>query len=363
MAKLITKEQLRACLERTADSIAEVAGAAAEAIEEVSESMTGATANTPGTAGRVPTPAAGDNSKFLRGDGTWAAPAGGGSSEIDYMFRQSNTQYSGGDIVFLSSPTGWFLVSENTGITANSALVIAMPTDGDTITDGTVTWTLRKIGSSSGGEGGGGGVPIGTIIPFSGDTTALPVGFLECNGAAVPRTMFPDLFALIGTKYGEGDGSTTFNLPDYSFIVEDGTNVFGNGKALAFTDGTILFSPRTSSTSAMAYTTAAYGKNDGDALTSGTGLTSGKVAGIATKELLGNTPENSGLTAELSTDTNTIYIIKAFNGQTEDSALIDITQYAQDLADLNLAVDNIKANYARVVSFDATTATLTLATP
>jgi hypothetical protein len=284
----------------------------------------------------------------------------------DTLQWKPETTYAVGDIVFTSRlNAGLYLEcttegeSDSTIFTVPSVIVPGTTT----ITDGTVTWTIRKIGSSSGGEGGGGGVPIGTIIPFSGDTTALPVGFLECNGAAVPRTMFPDLFALIGTKYGEGDGSTTFNLPDYSFIVEDGTNVFGNGKALAFTDGTILFAPRTSSSSAMAYTTAAYGKNDGDALTSGTGLTSGKVAGIATKELLGNTPENSGLTAELPTDSNTIYLIKAFNGQTEDSALIDITQYAQDLADLNLAVDNIKANYARVVSFDATTATLTLATP
>ena len=146
MAKLITKEQLRACLERTADSIAEVAGAAAEAIEEVSESMTGATDNTPGTAGRVPTPAAGDNSKFLRGDGTWATPAGGGSSQIDYMFRQSNTQYSEGDIAFLPSlPTGWFLVSEGNGVTANSNLVITTPTIDDEVADGTVTWVIRKM--------------------------------------------------------------------------------------------------------------------------------------------------------------------------------------------------------------------------
>lgn len=228
----------------------------------------------------------------------------------------------------------------------------------DTVQDGTVTWEVRTIGSGAGGDG----VPLGTIIPFS-SSSNIPEGYLKCNGAAVSRAMYPDLFDLIGTTYGSGDGSTTFNLPNYSFIGDTEAHVFGNGKNLAFTDGSILFGPRTSSTSAVAYTTSAYGKDVGTALTSGTGLTSGKVAGVATKALLGNTPENSGLTAELPTDSNTIYLIKAFNGQTEDSALIDITQYAQDLADLNHAVDNIKANYARVVSFDATTATLTLATP
>lgn len=42
----------------------------------------------------------------------------------------------------------------------------------------------------------------------------IPSGFLECNGAAVSRTTYSDLFAKIGTSWGVGDGSTTFNLPD-----------------------------------------------------------------------------------------------------------------------------------------------------
>lgn len=41
-----------------------------------------------------------------------------------------------------------------------------------------------------------------------------PVGWLECNGAAVSRTTYAALFAAIGTTFGAGDGSTTFNLPD-----------------------------------------------------------------------------------------------------------------------------------------------------
>lgn len=54
--------------------------------------------------------------------------------------------------------------------------------------------------------------PLGTIIPYGG--TAAPMGFLVCDGSAVSRTTYAQLFAVIGTKYGEGDGSTTFNLPD-----------------------------------------------------------------------------------------------------------------------------------------------------
>lgn len=45
-------------------------------------------------------------------------------------------------------------------------------------------------------------------------TTSAPSGFLLCNGAAVSRTIYADLFAVIGTTFGSGDGSTTFTLPD-----------------------------------------------------------------------------------------------------------------------------------------------------
>ncbi|OKO48300.1 phage tail protein [Pseudomonas sp. BTN1] len=55
-------------------------------------------------------------------------------------------------------------------------------------------------------------MPAGTTIAFAGPT--VPTGFLKENGAAVSRTTYANLFAAIGTTYGAGDGSTTFNLPD-----------------------------------------------------------------------------------------------------------------------------------------------------
>lgn len=57
-----------------------------------------------------------------------------------------------------------------------------------------------------------GGVPTGTIITFAGKT--IPDGYLLCNGQAVSRTTYSDLFSILGTLYGAGDGSTTFNLPN-----------------------------------------------------------------------------------------------------------------------------------------------------
>jgi phage-related tail fiber protein len=56
------------------------------------------------------------------------------------------------------------------------------------------------------------GVPVGTVIPFAKDV--LHNGYLECDGTPISRDTYSALFAFIGTHYGDGDGSTTFNLPD-----------------------------------------------------------------------------------------------------------------------------------------------------
>jgi hypothetical protein len=54
-------------------------------------------------------------------------------------------------------------------------------------------------------------LPVGAMIPYAG--TEVPGGYLPCDGSEVLRNAFPDLFEAIGTRYGEGDGSTTFRLP------------------------------------------------------------------------------------------------------------------------------------------------------
>ena len=59
---------------------------------------------------------------------------------------------------------------------------------------------------------GSGGAPAGTYLWHAGDTA--PTGYLVADGAAVSRTTYAALFAVIGTRYGAGDGATTFNLPD-----------------------------------------------------------------------------------------------------------------------------------------------------
>jgi microcystin-dependent protein len=58
-------------------------------------------------------------------------------------------------------------------------------------------------------------IPPGTVVAFAGEEASIPAGWLLCDGRAVSRTTYGALFAVVNTAHGQGDGSTTFNLPDY----------------------------------------------------------------------------------------------------------------------------------------------------
>jgi microcystin-dependent protein len=193
------------------------------------------------------------------------------------------------------------------------------------VVDGTVTWTVRKIGS-------GGGEAIGVIKAFAGNGD-IPSGYLLCDGSAVSRTMFPDLFAAIGTTYGSGDGSTTFNVPDYNTAERfaQGSTVAGTVKSAGLpnitgvsglmpSDGNLPVQEISGAfdreSSSVAWYSALYSGNSKRATFNAS----------RSNPIYGNsdTVQPNALT--------TRFIIKAFDGQTADSALIDITQYAQELA-------------------------------
>lgn len=88
-----------------------------------------------------------------------------------------------------------------------------------------------------------GGLPAGSIIQWAGATA--PANWLMADGAAVSRTTYASLFAAIGTTYGAGDGSTTFNLPDLRGRVAVGKNggtfgtlgATGGAETVALTQG------------------------------------------------------------------------------------------------------------------------------
>ncbi len=71
-------------------------------------------------------------------------------------------------------------------------------------------------------------VPTGCVQAFAGATT--PDGWLLCDGSAVSRTDYADLYAVIGTTYGAGDGSTTFNLPNLVDKFVEGSATAGTEK-------------------------------------------------------------------------------------------------------------------------------------
>ena len=76
--------------------------------------------------------------------------------------------------------------------------------------------------------------PTGSLMPYAG--SAAPTGYLLCDGSAISRTTYSDLFGIISTDYGSGDGSTTFNIPDLRGRVIAGKDDMGGTSADVLTD-------------------------------------------------------------------------------------------------------------------------------
>jgi microcystin-dependent protein len=77
-------------------------------------------------------------------------------------------------------------------------------------------------------------LPTGVVVPFAG--ASAPDGYLLCYGQAVSRSSYSDLFAAIGTTWGAGDGSTTFNVPDLRGRVAAGKDDMGGTAANRITN-------------------------------------------------------------------------------------------------------------------------------
>ena len=136
-----------------------------------------------------------------------AEEAQGLISKAEYGFLQRNTAYKVGDIAYTTQlPAGYYLECVTAGTTGN-----AEPTfeTGRVTLDGTAEWSVQQSASVASVEGI---APIGSVVAYAG--TSVPSGYLACNGAAISRTTYAKLFDVIGTTYGSGDGSTTFNLPN-----------------------------------------------------------------------------------------------------------------------------------------------------
>jgi len=103
--------------------------------------------------------------------------------------------------------TGSIAADGQTPVTGNLQMggnKITGMADGTTATDAATYGQVAAVNS----------VMTGTIQMWP--TTSAPTGYLLCAGSAVSRTTYAALFAIIGTTFGVGDGSTTFNLPNYA---------------------------------------------------------------------------------------------------------------------------------------------------
>lgn len=166
------------------------------------------------------------------------------AEQVEGLGRRPNANYNVGEVVYPSSNLQYALTCTTEGTSDTADLDISANTEGDTITDGTVVWKVVKrnyLGSdgvlpvANGGTGATTAKqaranlevePIGTIFAFAGND--IPTGYLPCNGSAISRTTYADLFAVIGTTYGTGDGSTTFNLPNLTDRFIQGSSAAGS---------------------------------------------------------------------------------------------------------------------------------------
>src|SRR5690625_1981373 len=95
----------------------------------------------------------------------------------------------------------------NLGLGTSAELNIATTSQAQALTNDATVITPKKLLDS-------GAVFAGEVRVFAGPIANIPEGWLPCNGAAVSRTTYSRLFGAIGTTYGSGNGSTTFNIPD-----------------------------------------------------------------------------------------------------------------------------------------------------
>lgn len=153
-------------------------------------------------------------------------------------------------------------------------------------------------------------------------TGSAPTGWLVCDGAAVSRTTYSALFALIGTTYGTGDGSTTFNLPNPDDMILMG---YGAGTPLGRTSGS------------FSATTGAAGGHDHGAATGGTALTLSQIPAHSHNLPLTNT--NPGATTALGDATKYTSITTSDNlatasqgsGATHNHTIASVSDHTHSL--------------------------------
>lgn len=168
--------------------------------------------------------------------------------------------------------------------------------------------------------------PAGTVAWFA--MSAPPAGYLIANGAAVGRETYPELFAVIGTSYGEGDGSTTFNLPDLIDRFAQGSNTPGQKIEAGLPNVTGSFGDRQTGTEKTGCFYSSTGTSTGS-MSDGVNIT--RYIGLDASR---SNPIYGASDTVQPPALTLLPCIKAFDAAT-NPGLIDITELANDVADLS----------------------------
>lgn len=179
----------------------------------------------------------------LRDDVSGTLTAGGTANALTVTANSGFTTYANGRMltfIAAAANTGAATLNVNSigakAIRRMSATGDVALDAGDLVADG-----RYKVIYSTAANGGSGAwlldwpnkridyVPVGTVQDFAGSTA--PSGWLLCYGQAISRTTYAALFAVIGTAFGTGDGSTTFNVPDMRGGVAVGKDNMGGSAA------------------------------------------------------------------------------------------------------------------------------------
>lgn len=106
-------------------------------------------------------------------------------------------------------------------------------------------------------------VPVGAVLAYG--SSNAPKGWLSCAGQAVSRELYADLFSVVGTTYGSGDGSTTFNVPNLlgRVIVGQGSGVGLTSRSMGATGGAETHTLTTNEMPSHSHTSNAVGTTVG----------------------------------------------------------------------------------------------------
>ena len=162
---------------------------------------------------------------------SWKEAVGGSGYHFseDFVEEEGNVSLAASQRIFTGTEAEWDALSTAVKKTYGQVNIV-----GDSVNK------VNSDGSLSRVAGGTlyADAPIGVILPYGG--TNAPSGWLICRGQAISRTEYSELFAVIGTAFGKGNESTTFNVPDLREAVPKGTGLNAKGAYHYDNDGIAL---------------------------------------------------------------------------------------------------------------------------